>query len=519
MTSPHEDFRLWMTTEPSPKFPLGIIQRSLKIVTEPPDGLKQNMRSSLSKIDQSMLDECPHEAFRPILYVLTWLHAVLLERCKYGKIGWNVDYDFNDSDYIISRRLVSMYLTKAVENQDELIPWGSIRYLVGEAMYGGRVSDNWDRRGLVCYCEEYFGDFLFDDCQHFYMSCGTGFDYDVPEGVLPVDDYKNEVEKYPLVNSPAVYGLHPNAEIMYFLGATKTMWNDLVDLQPRDTGSGAGMSFEEHLGGVANDIKAKVPDQVDLVATRKLLGEQISPEEVVLLQELERFNKLTKQMRQTLVDLGRALIGEIGMSDTLDALGNDLFAGKLPDLWRRNCPWTEKPIGSWMTHFVHRNDQYQTWIKEGAPAVMWLSGLHIPESYLTALVQTTCRMRMWPLDKSTLYTQVTKFTEEAQVDKKPESGCYVIGLYLEGACWDLEAGVLCTQLPKKLVEQLPIMQVIPIEAARLKLQNTLRTPVYSTQIRKNAMGFGLVFEADLATPDHISLWVLQGVALCLNTDQ
>ena len=63
------------------------------------------------------------------------------------------------------------------------------------------------------------------------------------------------------------------------------------------------------------------------------------------------------------------------------------------------------------------------------------------------------------------------------------------------------------------------MQVIPIEAARVKLTNTLRTPVYSTQIRKNAMGFGLVFEADLATPEHPSLWVLQGVALCLNTDQ
>jgi dynein heavy chain len=76
-----------------------------------------------------------------------------------------------------------------------------------------------------------------------------------------------------------------------------------------------------------------------------------------------------------------------------------------------------------------------------------------------------------------------------------------------------------TQKPKKLVEELPIMQVIPMEAARVKLQNTLRTPVYSTQIRKNPMGFGLVFEADLATPEHLSIWILQGVSLCLNTDQ
>ena len=47
-------------------------------------------------------------------------------------------------------------------------------------------------------------------------------------------------------------------------------------------------------------------------------------------------------------------------------------------------------------------------VSEGEPYVMWLSGLHIPESYLTALVQDTCRKNKWPLDKSTLYTSVTE---------------------------------------------------------------------------------------------------------------
>ena len=61
-------------------------------------------------------------------------------------------------------------------------------------------------------------------------------------------------------------------------------------------------------------------------------------------------------------------------------------------------------------------------------------------------------------------------------------------------------------------------QVIPIEASKLKLQNTFRTPVYVTQARRNAMGVGLVFSADLATTEHTSHWVLQGVSLCLNID-
>jgi dynein heavy chain len=104
------------------------------------------------------------------------------------------------------------------------------------------------------------------------------------------------------------------------------------------------------------------------------------------------------------------------------------------------------------------------------------------------------------------------------VGDKLEDGSYVSGLYLEGAAWDFERRCLRRQDPKVLVEQLPIMQVIPIEGSKLKLQGTFRTPVYVTQSRRNAAGVGLVFEADLANKDHPSLWVLQGVALCLNVD-
>jgi len=244
-----------------------------------------------------------------------------------------------------------------------------------------------------------------------------------------------------------------------------------------------------------------------------------TPEQVVLLQELERYNKLTKLMKSNLVDLGKALIGEIGMSDALDQIGDALFNGFLPQAWLRWSPSSDKPIGSWMTHFVSREDQYQKWIDDGEPAVMWLSGLHIPESYLTALVQATCRKKNWPLDKSTLYTSSTPYTDPTDVPSKMDFGTYVRGLYLEGAGWDVEHGHLVTQEPKVLVVSMPVLQVIPVEASKLKLMGTLRTPVYVTQQRKNAMGVGQCFEADLSTDVHNSHWVLQGVALVLNTDE
>jgi dynein heavy chain len=468
MKDVHKDFRLWLTTEPTNAFPLGILQRSLKVVTEPPDGLKQNLRATYSRMDETILQSCPHWAYRSCLYVLSFLHAVVLERRKYGKIGWNVSYDFNESDFNISRRLLSLYLEKAYEDGNETLPWNSLRFLIGDAMYGGRVSDDMDRRVLKTYLEEYMGDFLFDTCQKFRFAKESHFEYILPP-TGSVEIYKEAVELFPLTNSPAVFGLHPNAEIGYYSNAVKTMWIDLISLQPRSVVASEGMSREDHIASIAGDIIRKIPlksidvGNYEIDQVRSILMERngyITPCSVVLLQELERWNNLVRRMYVTLSDLQRALKGEIGMSDELELLGESLHNGFLPDLWRKLCPRTQKPLGSWMIHFLKRHAQYEAWIHHGEPIVMWLSGLHIPESYLTALVQTTCRKRGWPLDKSTLYTVVTKHTIETASTLEPlESGCYISGLYLEGAAWDAAKSELRPQHPKRLVEELPIMQV------------------------------------------------------------
>lgn len=209
------------------------------MVTEPPNGLKLNMRSSYSKITDPVLADCPHAAFPPLVYVLAFFHAAVQERRKYGKLGWNVPYDFNETDFRISMALLSTYLSKAYDanekagagGSEEAIPWSTLRYLIGDAMYGGRVSDSFDRRILVTYLEEYLGDFLFDATVPFAFYKGNGINYEVPgeqsstqKGVLSV------IDSLPLVQTPEVFGLHPNADISYYTAATKNMWRDLIAL-------------------------------------------------------------------------------------------------------------------------------------------------------------------------------------------------------------------------------------------------------------------------------------------------
>lgn len=228
----------------------------------------------------------------------------------------------------------------------------------------------------------------------------------------------------------------------------------------------------------------------------------------MLLQELERFNILINMMSRSISDLKRAMNGEIGMSAELDVLGSSFFNGFLPPMWSKLAPQTEKNLVNWIAHFERRYRQYKEWIEVEEPRVIWLSGLHIPESYLTALIQTTCRSKGWALDKSIMYTKVTQHKDAKEITKRLDQGTYVQGLYIEGARWNADEDCLDAQTPKVLVSEMPLVQIIPVEANKLKLRGTIKTPVYITQARRNAMGVGLVCEADLKTKQHVSHWIL-----------
>merc|ERR1712196_372157 len=517
--NPSKDFRLWITTEPTEHFPLNILQMSLKVVTEPPNGLKLNMRQSYSKVEEEDLASCPHKRFRPLVYVLAFFHAVVQERRKYGRIGWNVAYDFNESDFRVSLSIMNTYLTKAFDRDgpNGPIPWDTFKYLVGEAMYGGRVVDSFDRRALVVYLEEYMGDFLFDKFNRFAFYQTKEDSYVVPE-TGHADIYKTQVENQPRTNTPEVFGLHSNAEIGYFTTASRSIFEQVLSLQSGAGSGGSTASKDQIVGQMAKDILDKLPELFDTFMIRMEIGIGATPAQVVLMQELDRFNFLLNKMLSSLRTLMKALTGEVGMSAELEEVLNALFNAGIPPSWRRFAPATKMNLSNWMAHFQRRFSQYKAWVDGSEPKCMWLSGLHIPETYLAALVQQCCRSKGWALDRSTLYTKSTQMVDAKEVKEKPEFGAYIQGLFLEGAAWDVEEMCLRRQNPKVLVEALPIIQIIPAEAAKVKLTNTLRTPVYTTSERRNAMGVGLVFEADLSTFEDTSHWILQGVAVILNED-
>ncbi len=197
-------------------------------------------------------------------------------------------------------------------------------------MYGGRVIDDFDRRVVNIYMDEYMGDFIFDTFQPFHFYKDDNVDYFIPkataekeekkvedkkskgnnnkkEGIRPDcnrDLYMDVLESLPLANTPNVFGLHANAEIGYYTNAAKDIWTHLVDLQPQTGADSGGISREEFIGKIASEIQNKLPALYDVESIRKHIGE-ITPTTIVLLQELDRFNVLIKKMSSTLTNLQR----------------------------------------------------------------------------------------------------------------------------------------------------------------------------------------------------------------------
>lgn len=121
-------------------------------------------------------------------------------------------------------------------------------------MYGGRAIDDFDRRVLKTYMDEYMGDFIFDTFQPFHFYKDDDVDYYIPSDGTR-DQYLEYVEELPLVNTPQVFGLHSNAEIGYFTHATKEMWGQLVELQPQTGEASSGISRDDFIANIASDIQ------------------------------------------------------------------------------------------------------------------------------------------------------------------------------------------------------------------------------------------------------------------------
>ncbi len=527
------NFRCFISSEPPALptidiIPEPILQASIKVSNEAPQDLKANMKRALGNFNQARLDSCSKKnEFKAILFSLCFFHSLIIGRRKFGAIGWSTKYNFNEGDLQICADVLNNYLEKY-----EKVPYEDLRYLYGEIMYGGHITDNWDRRTNNAYLKTLIKPELLTGCnlaKNFKSPDPSKFNYD--------QYMKYIIEKLP-PESPILFYLHPNAEISYLTSQGQYVFNSILDIQGGSTTVSEEKEDDKKKQGGGNKPKAdpmmesikrysdrlKEKNTYSLSALRQKAGKSPSPYEIVAFQECERLNSIFSSCLKSLEDLEKGLNGELNMTDAMESLMQSIKYNKLPSSWDTAAGYpSKKPLSFWFDDLLKRHDQMDEWVSDlKTPKCLNITLLCNPMSFITAVKQFTARQKVLPLDDLDTMTEITNMTEDMVKDYPPDGGVYLTGMFLQGAKWEDSnpdaPGFLTEMVNKELDPKIPVMHVFAIE---LKNKNTVgyyECPVYYTTARGGTYIFTAYLKMESEETDPIQ-WILAGVALILSTDE
>eukprot|EP00878_Enallax_costatus_P015185 GHUV01015897.1.p1 GENE.GHUV01015897.1~~GHUV01015897.1.p1 ORF type:complete len:755 (+),score=209.16 GHUV01015897.1:720-2984(+) len=508
----HRDFRLWLTSMPSPAFPVSILQNGVKMTLEPPAGLKANMMRQYNRFtDQYMAASTKPLEWRRLLFGLCLFHAVVQDRRKFGPLGWNIRYDFTDGDLSVSLAQLQEYL-----DSYETPPFRVLQFLFTEINYGGRVTDDKDRRLINTLITNFCGSPVLEEGYAFSPS----ETYKVP-GCETVAQFREVIGSFPLVPSPEIFGLHDNADITCQQAETYGLLGTLLGLQPRSSsGGGAGNSQEEIVGRLAQGILDKLPAAFDVEAVSAQYPTTYKESmNTVLAQEAIRYNALLAVINSSLKATLKALKGLVVMSPDLEKVVNSLYDNQVPEAWAAKAYPSLKPLSSWVTDLLERLAFIQDWVANGTPAVYWISGFFFPQAFLTGTLQNYARKYALPIDTVSFGFQVMDDLDSgSSCTTGPEDGCYIRGLFMEGARWDSHEHQLAESWPKELFTETPVVWLKPQQHRVKPTEGIYDCPVYKTLTRAGTLSTtghstNFIMMLELSTSVDPSHWIDRGVAL------
>eukprot|EP00062_Callorhinchus_milii_P027237 gi/632990292/ref/XP_007884101.1/ PREDICTED: dynein heavy chain 2, axonemal-like [Callorhinchus milii] len=470
------------------------------------------MKRLYNLITDQQFNRCnkPHK-YRKLLFALCFFHSILLERKKFLELGWNIVYGFNDSDFEVSENLLSIYL-----EEYENTPWDALKYLIAGVNYGGHVTDDWDRRLIITYINDYF-------CEQAiaapYFKLSSLLNYYIPKDG-DIGSYKEFIQMLPTMDHPEAFGQHPNADIASQITEARTLFETLLSLQPQITAvEGKGQTREEKVLELSLDVRVKIPEDLDYEGTRLMLSEEPSPLNVVLLQEIQRYNYLLRTIRSSLVELEKGIRGLVVMSTSLEEIFNSIYDARIPPVWEISYP-SKKPLGAWTRDLVQRVEQFARWAETAHPPVIfWISAFTFPTGFLTAVLQASARQNNVSVD-SLSWEFIVSTVDDNNLLDPPKDGVWVKGMFLEGAGWDKRNACLVDAEPMQLVCGMPTIHFKPVENKKKVGKGMYSCPCYYFSKRAgNSLHTSFVVGIDLRsgekTPDQ---WIKRGAALLMSLD-
>ncbi|XP_059616596.1 dynein axonemal heavy chain 8-like [Phlebotomus argentipes] len=503
-----ENTRIWITSAENEKYPISLLQRSIKYSNDPPSGLKAGLKMTYGNLTQDMLDFSNSNFYVPLIYTISFLHTVVQERRKYGPIGWNIPYEFNSADWLSSCMFIQNHLME-MKMRKGFVNWSAIRYMISEVFYGGRVTDDMDKRLLTAFTQMWFEASIVDE--NFYLrpefsvvKCQTK------------EEYLDYFEKMDENESPEICGLHRNIEINYNIMVAENVFNTALAVQPKGSGAASkdGETRETQVSRMAGELLQKLPKSFDMHEVEERLAEMgiLDPMAIFLRQEINSMQLLLSVIGKSLRDLQLAIDGMIVMSATLQDTMDALYDGKIPKTWEKFSWPTMEKLGFWFGDLLKRTKFLHSWCFSGRPNLFWIGGLFNPSGFLTAVRQEGVKLHSdWPLDSVNLDVSVLN-TYARDCKKSVKEGVLAYGLVLEGAGWDRKHSSLCDLQAKVVHTPMPVFHIFAISGKPARDYDYYECPVYRTSERKHCVAM-FRLRTVKRPQEKDTNWILRGTAL------
>merc|ERR1712078_705476 len=310
--------------------------------------------------------------YKGIVFSLCFFHSLIVGRRRFGPQGYSRNYPFNDGDLTICGAVLRNYL-----NKYEQVPYPDLRYIFGEIMYGGHVTDPWDRRCTNTYLTVLITPELFNN-----MNLAPGFKSPDASKFEYQHYVKYTEEKFPM-ETPNMFWLHPNAEIGFLTNQGLNVFSTIMKVSGGGGGGGGGdiSAAQEHI----TNFLGLLPNDIDMFDIRGRI-EEYTPYIIVSLQESERMNILLQCIRNSLVELELGISGALNISDGMELLSKNLQGNKVNPRWAKFAYPSLKGLSSWFSDLVMRVEQLVNWTNALALLKsLWVAGFFNPMSLLTAV--------------------------------------------------------------------------------------------------------------------------------------
>ncbi|ELT89913.1 hypothetical protein CAPTEDRAFT_157696 [Capitella teleta] len=217
----------------------------------------------------------------------------------------------------------------------------------------------------------------------------------------------------------------------------------------------------------------------------------------------------------------KAIKGLVVMSAELEDVFHSMMVGKVPSMWAAKSYPSLKPLGSYVSDLIARIQFFKEWIFSGIPTVFWISGFYFTQSFLTGVTQNYARRYKIPIDH--LGFEFTVMNSENSMSKRPDTGAYVRGLFMEGARWSREDKVIAESHSKILYDTMPIIWLKPGDESNFTEAQTYVCPVYKTSARRGTLsttGHSTNYVLSIDLPINVTQnhWINRGVALLCQLD-